>query len=188
MFPKVPQSSLGILRVPQLPPDIWFKQSLFDPLGWLDSIKLYHTIVPWGEGGEFHTVAEVWSVDATRALGWYILILKRLEDFKVCSLAILGVLNIAAGGFKWKPICKLCIFDIFFIFWVESRQDRKSSSNPMITWWFDSILFASTFRFFLPGRGHDFAMDKKVGFPELGNERAPESLHKNHWLAGSGPY
>ena len=43
----------------------------------------------FGEGGEFHTVAEVWSVDAARALG----VSERVWN-RVCSIAMLGASKI----------------------------------------------------------------------------------------------
>lgn len=113
-------------------------------------------------------------------------------------------------------LCKPCIFRFAKYFWhivfmFESsliKIDRKSSSNPMIIWGHDhdsTPLFASTLRFFCPGRGtilrwtlkrcleclvvvpvslrfilgsFDFNLDDSEirDFWNLGNERAPESL------------
>ena len=113
-------------------------------------------------------------------------------------------------------LCKPCIFRFAKYFWhivfmFESsliKIDRKSSSNPMIIWGHDhdsTSLFASTLRFFCPGRGtilrwtlkrcleclvvvpvslrfilesFDVNLDDSEirDFRNLGNERAPESL------------
>lgn len=98
-------------------PDIWFNH--LD--GWMLCIKLYtkrciyylqHAtmvrlknpfpcwhllcfLINWGEGGEFHTVAEVWSVDAARALG----VSERVWN-RVCSIAMLGASKIT-DLFQW---------------------------------------------------------------------------------------
>lgn len=52
-------------------------------------------LINWGEGGEFHTVAEVWSVDAARALG----VSERVWN-RVCSIAMLGASKIT-DLFQW---------------------------------------------------------------------------------------